>query len=104
MTDLQKAARQALNTLENNVAILPASDYHKALRAALAQQQAESVVDKEQAEPVAWMYTSKWKGDERYITRFHHDLTTYKADKVWPLYTAPQQQAEPVVDSGNPSY
>jgi hypothetical protein len=43
MTDLEKAARQALDALENNFAILPASDYHKALRAAL--QQAELVVD-----------------------------------------------------------
>jgi hypothetical protein len=42
-------------------------------------------------EPVAWMYTSHWKGNERYITRYQTDLTTYKADKVWPLYTAPRQ-------------
>jgi len=42
-------------------------------------------------EPVAWMYTSHWKGNERYITRYQTDLTTYKADKVWPLYTAPCQ-------------
>ena len=41
--------------------------------------------------PVAWMYTSHWKGNERYITRYQTDLTTYKADKVWPLYTAPRQ-------------
>jgi len=47
----------------------------------------------EQAEkPVAWMYTSHWKGDERYITRYQYDLTTYKADKVWLLYTAPRQE------------
>jgi hypothetical protein len=50
----------------------------------------------EQAEkPVAWMYTSHWKGDQRYITRYQYDLTTYKADKVWPLYTAPPAAPEP---------
>ena len=43
-------------------------------------------------EPVAWMYTSQWKGDERFITRYQTELTTYKADKVWPLYTAPPQR------------
>jgi len=43
-------------------------------------------------EPVAWMYTSHWKGDERFITRYQSELTAYKADKVWPLYTAPQQR------------
>jgi len=42
-------------------------------------------------EPVAWMYTSHYKGDERFITRFQTELTTYKADKVWPLYTTPRQ-------------
>ena len=42
-------------------------------------------------QPVAWMYTSHLKGNERYITRYQTDLTTYKADKVWPLYTAPRQ-------------
>lgn len=40
-------------------------------------------------EPVAWMYTSQWKGDERFITRYQSELTTYKADLVWPLYAAP---------------
>lgn len=46
----------------------------------------------EQAEnqkPFAWMYTSHWKGDERYFTRYQSELSTYKADKVWPLYTTP---------------
>ena len=38
-------------------------------------------------EPVAWMYTSQWKGDEKFITRYQSELMTYKADKVWPLYT-----------------
>ena len=53
-----------------------------ALREALAEQPA-------QQEPVAWMYTSYWKGDERFITRYKSELMTYKADKVWPLYTNP---------------
>jgi hypothetical protein len=43
-------------------------------------------------EPVAWMYTSKWKGNERFITRYQSELTTYKADEVWPLYTSPPQR------------
>lgn len=42
--------------------------------------------------PVAWMYTSHWKGDERFITRYQSELTAYKADKVWPLYTTPPQR------------
>ena len=53
-----------------------------ALREAMAEQPA-------QQEPVAWMYTSHWKGDERFITRYQSELMTYKADKVWPLYTNP---------------
>jgi hypothetical protein len=44
--------------------------------------------------PVAWMYTSNWKGDQRFITRYQSELSTYKADKVWPLYTAPPQKKE----------
>jgi len=43
-------------------------------------------------EPVAWMYTSQYKGNESYITRYQTDLTTYKAVDVWPLYTIPQQR------------
>jgi hypothetical protein len=43
-------------------------------------------------EPVAWMYTSQYKGNESYITRYQTDLTTYKAVDVWPLYTTPPQQ------------
>ena len=45
-----------------------------------------------QQEPVAWMYTSQWKSNERFITTYQSELTTYKADKVWPLYTAPQKK------------
>jgi hypothetical protein len=43
-------------------------------------------------EPVAWMYTSQYKGNESYITRYQTDLTTYKAVDVWPLYTTPLQR------------
>ena len=42
-------------------------------------------------EPVAWMYTSKLAGNQRYFTRFQTELSTYKADKVWPLYTHPKE-------------
>ena len=52
---------------------------------------------KSEQEPVAWMYTSKWKGNERFITRFQTDLSTYKADEVWPLYTSPPQR-QPLMD------
>jgi hypothetical protein len=45
-------------------------------------------------EPVAWMYTSKLKGNERFITRYQSELTTYKADEVWPLYTSPPKSTE----------
>jgi len=45
-----------------------------------------------QQEPVAWMYTSQWKSNERFITTYQSELTTYKADKVWPLYTAPPKR------------
>jgi len=49
--------------------------------------------------PVAWMYTSKWKGNERFITHFQTDLSTYKADEVWPLFTSPpQRQLESTTD------
>lgn len=51
----------------------------------------------ETVEPVAWMYTSELAGNQRYITRFQHDLTTYKADKVWPLYAAPPKR-EPLTE------
>ena len=56
----------------------------------------ESFAQPEQ-EPVAWMYTSKWKGNERFITRYQSELTTYKADEVWPLYTSPPQR-QPLSD------
>jgi hypothetical protein len=47
-----------------------------------------------QQEPVAWMYTSRFAGNQKYITWFQHDLTTYKADKVWALYTTPPAAPE----------
>ena len=40
-------------------------------------------------EPVAWMYTRQFSGDQCFITLYQADLSTFKADKVWPLYTAP---------------
>jgi hypothetical protein len=45
------------------------------------------------AGPVAWMYTSRFAGYDRFVTRFQSDLDTYKADKVWPLYTTPTPPA-----------
>lgn len=50
------------------------------------------------AKPVAWIYTSKLAGNQTYITRFASDLTTYKADKVQPLYTAPQPSRQPLTE------
>ena len=41
--------------------------------------------------PVAYMYTSPWMGNKRFFTYYQTDLSTYKADKVWPLYTLPPQ-------------
>jgi hypothetical protein len=41
------------------------------------------------AEPVAWMYTTQHSDGRRYLTRYQPDLSTYKADTVWPLYTTP---------------
>ena len=52
-----------------------------ACRAALAQ--------KDEQEPVAWMFTSKYRGNEWFFTRYPSELMVYKADKVIPLYTAP---------------
>ena len=43
-------------------------------------------------EPVAWMYTSEWKDNEQFITRYQSELTTYKADEVWPLYKSPPKR------------
>jgi hypothetical protein len=46
----------------------------------------------QEQKPVAWMYTSKWRGNERFITHFQTDLSTYKAEEVWPLYTTPPRR------------
>jgi hypothetical protein len=51
----------------------------------------EALAQPEQ-DPVAWMYTSKWKGNELFITRYQSELTTYKADEVWPLYKSPPKR------------
>lgn len=78
------AMKQALAALEHEAQRGNDDAYRQernALRAAIEQAQ----------KPVAWMYTSQWKGDERFITRYQSELSTYKADKVWPLYTAPRQ-------------
>lgn len=65
---------------------LPVADLDR-VDAALAQARAE------QAGPVqaatAWMYTSKLAGHQVFLTRYASDLTTYKADKVTPLFTTP---------------
>ena len=53
--------------------------------------------DSVEQEPEAWMYTSQWKGNERFITRYQTELKTYKADEVWPLYTSPPQR-QPLTD------
>jgi hypothetical protein len=51
----------------------------------------EALAQPEQ-KPVAWVYTSKWRGNERFITHFQTDLSTYKAEEVWPLYTTPPRR------------
>jgi hypothetical protein len=92
MTDLRKAAEMALEALKDtHYRIIDAGLLDQdlldrnftvatALRQALAQPEQK---------PVAWMYTSHYKGNEWFITRYQSELTTYKADKVQPLYTAP---------------
>jgi hypothetical protein len=62
-------------------------------------QATQQALEQPEQEPVAWMYTSKLAGNQQYITLFQHDLTIYKADKVWPLYTttpAAQPTAEDI--------
>lgn len=51
-----------------------------------------------QQEPVAWIYTSKLAGNEKFMTRYASDLSTYKADQVTPLYTNPEPQQKPLTD------
>jgi hypothetical protein len=91
MTNLRQAAQQALEFLMTRR--LGAEAVIESLNEALAQPEQE---------PVAWMYTSRLAGNQQYITRFQHDLTTYKADKVWALYTTPaaaQPEQEPVISA-----
>jgi len=101
MTDLRQAAMLALEALESSRIFVITREKTKhpegtewydsaitALKAALEQPEQE---------PVAWMYTSRLAGNQQYITRFQHDLTTYKADKVWPLYTTPPAAQRPWV-------
>lgn len=81
---LIEAAKQALEALEQIDGAMPFQVGRSAittLRTAIEQA--------ENQKPFAWMYTSHWKGDERYFTRYQSELSTYKADKVWPLYTTP---------------
>lgn len=51
-----------------------------------------------QAKPVAWIYTSKLAGNEEFMTRCVYDLSTYKADRVTPLYTNPAKQPKPLTN------
>ena len=66
------------------------------IHAAMAKLQEALAQTKQEQKPVAWVYTSKWRGNERFITRFQTDLTHHKADKVWPLYTSPPPQRQPL--------
>ena len=89
-----------------------AEDHDKAIaaiKAALAQPDLYSDIvsdggldprNKQEQKPVAWMYTSHWKGNERFITRYQSELTTYKADEVWPLYTSPPKR-QPLTEAAH---
>ena len=122
--NLKQAAQLALEYIEQN-AIISGIPIRDALRAALAEDAMQRLTDVQheienshqvtgdhlrdatkmvatsqesrQVEPVAWMYTSQWRGNERFITRYQSELTTYKADKVWPLYAAPPNR-KPMTD------
>jgi len=75
-----------LRCIDEDIVPFDDDDFHEALRLGK-----EALAQPEQ-EPVAWMYTSQWKGEERFITRYQSELMTYKADKVWPLYTTPPRR------------
>jgi hypothetical protein len=65
------------------------------LREAQRQAYAKGIADflkMHEGQAVAWMYTSKLAGNQVYMTRYQTDLSTYKADKVTPLFLAPQPQ------------
>jgi hypothetical protein len=81
----------AYKSMSRNNAEALADEVVDALQEALAQPA------QPEQEPVAWMFTSKWKGNERFFTRYQSDLTTYKADKVWPLCTTPPKR-KPLTD------
>ena len=86
MTDLHKAAQQALEALEDlRVWRAKQSMHVTALRAALAQQ-AEPV------EPVAWIHTDPDKPRVRFL-EWREDEPGYRGRWVkTPLYTAPPQR------------
>lgn len=105
--DLRKAAEMAFAELCNQRDAHYTKDIPteltqaiQALRQALAQpvdavnmsQERVDETAKREHEPVAWMYTSHYRGNEWFITHYQSDLTTYKADKVRPLYTAPPKR------------
>ena len=84
MSDLHKAARQALGALE--AVYGDSCDAIHALRAALAQQ-AEPV-----QEPVAWIHTDPDKPRVRFL-EWREDEPGYRGRWVkTPLYTAPPQR------------
>lgn len=96
MTTKDEALKQALAALENihpgNMTPMAEKAWDTAitsLRATLAQQ--------DEQKPVAWMFTSKYRGNEWFFTRYPSELTVYKADKVKPLYTAPPKR-QPLTD------
>lgn len=98
MRDLRQAAKQALLVLRSLPPTDKTSIYSKAEYALEAALEAESVVKQSlTTEPIAWMFTSKFSGTQRHITRFQDELTTYKADKVWPLYINPPEK-QPLTD------
>jgi hypothetical protein len=88
MSDLEKAARQALDALEDCVSgdltVTAASKSIEALRAALAQQQTE---------PFAYCYVRK--GTSADALTFDANPADAVSDTVFPLFAAPQQ-AKPV--------
>ena len=60
---------------------------HAAIEAGLRLVSAELAALKASlGEPVAWIYTSKLAGSQKFMTRFASDLSTYQADKVTKLY------------------
>ena len=82
--------RKALEALEQpNAGLVPHEGEWRSIQSVAIDALRAEIARLEAAEPVAWMYTSRFAGYDRFVTRFQSDLDTYKADKVWPLYTAP---------------